>query len=112
MISSCLLCLPPRGRVKSQLSVASQTLDCSSHERKNPMKRIYCSLTLLLISAVAVSGQSKRNPLEGSWQAIEVVHPVLEIGSIATVVDVTTAPGAELQVTNATVGTTLSGQSL
>ncbi len=38
------------------------------------MKRIYCSFTLLLISAIAVSGQAKRNPLDGTWQAIEVVH--------------------------------------
>ncbi len=38
------------------------------------MNRIYCSLTLFLILAVAASGQAKRNSLEGTWQAIEVVH--------------------------------------
>ncbi len=46
------------------------------------MKRIYCSFTLLLISACVVSGQSKRNPLEGTWQAIEVVHTGPNAGNI------------------------------
>src|SRR5581483_9147381 len=37
---------------------------------------------------------------------------VLEVGSVSNVVEVTAAPGAELETTNATVGTTLSGDSL
>jgi Carboxypeptidase regulatory-like domain len=36
----------------------------------------------------------------------------LEIGQVSSVVEVTTAPGAELQTVNATVGTTVSGPSL
>jgi hypothetical protein len=40
------------------------------------------------------------------------VDAVLEVGSITNVVEVTTAPGAELQTVNATVGTTVSGASL
>ena len=40
------------------------------------------------------------------------INAVLEVGQITSVVEVTTAPGAELQTVNATVGTTLSGPSL
>lgn len=40
------------------------------------------------------------------------VNAVLEIGQISSVVEVTTAPGAELQTVNATVGTTVTGSSL
>jgi len=36
----------------------------------------------------------------------------LEVGQVSSVVEVTTAPGAELQTVNATVGTTVSGPSL
>src|SRR5690242_716413 len=40
------------------------------------------------------------------------INAVLEVGAVTSIVEVTTAPGAELQLTNATVGTTLTGQSL
>jgi hypothetical protein len=40
------------------------------------------------------------------------VNAVLEVGQVSNVVEVTTAPGAELQTINATVGTTVSGDSL
>jgi hypothetical protein len=40
------------------------------------------------------------------------INAALQVGSVTNVVEVVAAPGAELQVTNATVGTTLSGQSL
>ena len=40
------------------------------------------------------------------------LNAALEIGSVSTVVEVSTAPGAELQTVNATVGTTVSGAAL
>ena len=40
------------------------------------------------------------------------VSAVLEIGAVSSVVEVTSAPGAELQTVNATVGTTVTSQSL
>jgi len=40
------------------------------------------------------------------------INATLEIGQVSTVVEVTTAPGAELQTVNASVGTTVSGASL
>jgi hypothetical protein len=40
------------------------------------------------------------------------INATLEVGNAATTVEVTATPGAELQVTNATVGTTISGPSL
>lgn len=40
------------------------------------------------------------------------LNAVMEVGSVSSVVEVTTTPGAELQTTNATVGTTLTGDSL
>src|SRR5258708_1406482 len=40
------------------------------------------------------------------------INAILEVGQVSTVVEVTTAPGAELQTVNATVGTTVSGASL
>ncbi len=40
------------------------------------------------------------------------VNAVLEVGQVSSVIEVTTAPGAELQTVNATVGTTVSGASL
>ena len=40
------------------------------------------------------------------------VNATLEIGQVTSVVEVTAAPGAELQLVNATVGTTVSGPSL
>jgi hypothetical protein len=43
---------------------------------------------------------------------VTTVNAILEIGSLSTVVEVTSAPGAELQTVNATVGTTVSGASL
>ena len=50
-------------------------------------------------------------------QAVQVgqvlnVNVTLEVGQVSNVVEVTTAPGAELQTVNATVGTTVSGPSL
>lgn len=46
------------------------------------MNRICCTLTLILISAVAASGQSKPTSLEGAWQAVEVVHTGPHAGTI------------------------------
>ena len=40
------------------------------------------------------------------------INAMLEVGSTATTIEVTAAAGAELQTTNATVGTTLTGPSL
>src|SRR5580658_1950724 len=40
------------------------------------------------------------------------LNATLEVGQVSNVVEVTTAPGAELQTINATVGTTVSGDSL
>ncbi len=40
------------------------------------------------------------------------INAVMEVGSTTTTVEVTAAVGAELQTTNATVGQTLTGQSL
>ncbi len=40
------------------------------------------------------------------------INPKLEVGSTTTTVEVTSVVGAELQTTNATVGTTLTGTSL
>lgn len=40
------------------------------------------------------------------------LNAILEVGQITNVVEVTTSPGAELQTVNATVGTTVSGDSL
>jgi len=40
------------------------------------------------------------------------LNATLEVGQLTNVVEVTTAPGAELQTVNATVGTTVSGASL
>jgi len=40
------------------------------------------------------------------------INPRMEVGATATTVEVTSVAGAELQTTNATVGTTLVGQSL
>ena len=40
------------------------------------------------------------------------INATLEVGSTATTIEVTAAAGAELQTTNATVGTTLTGPSL
>jgi hypothetical protein len=40
------------------------------------------------------------------------INPILDVGAVSTVVEVTTAPGAELQTVNASVGTTVSGASL
>lgn len=40
------------------------------------------------------------------------VNAVMEVGAVSSVVEVTTAPGAELQTVNATVGTSVSGPSL
>ncbi len=43
---------------------------------------------------------------------ILTLNATLEVGQVTNVVEVTTAPGAELQTVNATVGTTVSGPSL
>ena len=40
------------------------------------------------------------------------VNAALQLGQVSSVVEVTSAPGAELQTVNATVGTTVSGASL
>jgi hypothetical protein len=40
------------------------------------------------------------------------LNATLEVGQLSSVVEVTTSPGAELQTVNATVGTTVSGDSL
>ena len=40
------------------------------------------------------------------------LNATLEVGAVSSVIEVTTAPGAELQTVNATVGTTVSGPSL
>jgi hypothetical protein len=40
------------------------------------------------------------------------LNAILEVGQVTSVVEVTSAPGAELQTINATVGTTVSGPSL
>jgi hypothetical protein len=40
------------------------------------------------------------------------IDATLEVGQVTSVVEVTSAPGAELQLVNATVGTTVSGPSL
>ena len=40
------------------------------------------------------------------------LNATMEVGQVSSVVEVTTAPGAELQTVNATVGTTVSGPSL
>src|SRR5207249_5361727 len=52
-----------------------------------------------------------------SNQVVEVgkqltVNAVLEVGSISNTVEVTFSPGAELQTMDATVGATLSGETL
>jgi len=43
---------------------------------------------------------------------ILTINATLEVGQVSNVVEVTTSPGAELQTVNATVGTTVSGDSL
>jgi hypothetical protein len=43
---------------------------------------------------------------------ILTLNATLEVGQVSNVVEVTTSPGAELQTVNATVGTTVSGDSL
>ena len=62
----------------------------------------------------AKTGFSTRRVAEADVQVGEVltINAVLEVGAITSVVEVTTAPGAELQTVNATVGTSLSGPSL
>jgi len=40
------------------------------------------------------------------------VNAALEVGQLTSVIEVTSAPGAELQMVNATVGTTVSGPSI
>jgi len=40
------------------------------------------------------------------------INATLEVGQVTSVVEVSSAPGAELQTINATVGTTVSGPSL
>jgi hypothetical protein len=52
-----------------------------------------------------------------SNQAVSVglqttVNPVLEVGSLTTTVEVVSSPGSDLQTMDATVGTTLSGDTL
>lgn len=42
----------------------------------------------------------------------KAINAVLEVGAVSSVVEVTTAPGAELQTVNATVGTTVTGAAL
>jgi Carboxypeptidase regulatory-like domain len=60
------------------------------------------------------SGFSTRRVAEADVQVGQTlsINAVLEVGAITSVVEVITAPGAELQTVNATVGTTLSGPSL
>ena len=60
------------------------------------------------------SGFSSTRMAEEDVQVGQVLtlNAVLEVGTVSTVVDVSTAPGAELQTINATVGTTVSGPSL
>jgi len=60
------------------------------------------------------TGFSTRRVDEADVQVGQVLtlNAVLEVGQITSVVEVITAPGAELQTVNATIGTTLSGPSL
>jgi hypothetical protein len=62
----------------------------------------------------AKAGFSTRRVAAADVQVGEVMNlnAALEVGSVTTVLEVATAPGAELQTVNATVGTTLSGASL
>ena len=43
---------------------------------------------------------------------VATINTTMEIGAVSSVVEVTTAPGAELQTVNATIGTTVSSQSI
>jgi hypothetical protein len=43
---------------------------------------------------------------------VQTINATLEVGTRSTTIEVTAAPGAELQVTSATVGTTITGQPL
>jgi hypothetical protein len=63
---------------------------------------------------VSRAGFSTKRLAEEDVQVGQVltINEVLEVGSVSTVVEVSTAPGAELQTVNATVGTTVSGPSL
>jgi len=56
--------------------------------------------------------QFKVNAQKVEVGEVLTIDAVMEVGSTATTVEVTAAAGAELQTANATVGQTLSGQSL
>jgi len=60
------------------------------------------------------TGFSTRRVAQEDVQVGQVMalDAVLEVGTVSSVVEVTTAPGAELQTVNATIGTSLSGPSL
>lgn len=62
----------------------------------------------------AKPGFTTRKVMRQDVRVAEVLNlnATLEIGQVASVVEVTAAPGAELQTVNATVGTTVSGASL
>lgn len=62
----------------------------------------------------SMSGFSTRKVAEQNVQVGEVltINAALQLGQVSSVVEVTTAPGAELQTVNATVGTTVAGASL
>jgi hypothetical protein len=64
--------------------------------------------------AFSKTGFSTRRVAEADVQVGQVltVNAVLEVGAVTSIVEVTSAPGAELQTVNATVGTSLSGPSL
>jgi hypothetical protein len=62
-------------------------------------------------------GKSGFSTRKVNKQAVNVaetltLNATLEVGQVSNVVEVTTSPGAELQTVNATVGTTVSGDSL
>ena len=61
-----------------------------------------------------MSGFSTRKVAEQNVLVGEIltVNAALQIGQVSSVVEVTTAPGAEFQTVNATVGTTVAGASL
>jgi hypothetical protein len=63
---------------------------------------------------ISRTGFSTKRLAEEDVQVGQVltINAVLEVGTVSTVVEVSTAPGAELQTVNATVGTTVSGPSL
>ena len=135
VLALCLIAAPGWGQVSSTGSVSGQVTDQSGAAVAGAEVRLTDSATSIVLRTMsndtgrytlpsvppATYNLNVTKPGFSTFQAngqkvdvgqVLTINASLEVGSTTTTVEVSAVAGAELQVTNATVGQTITGESL